>query len=106
MFQFQDGAIISQAHISLQIKLSLFQFQDGAIISSLFQNLHDVYICVSIPRWCDYKQRKVKTIRLRNIVSIPRWCDYKHVEVSETQPSQLFQFQDGAIISRRPTTQR
>ncbi len=77
-YQFQNGTIISNSASALGLRPPKFQFQDGTIISKwVFRNF-DIFMEVSIPRWCDYKNKHKVKINKHFSVSIPRWCDYKH----------------------------
>ena len=79
MFQFQNGAIIRSKGPIILLAASKFQFQNGAIISFILF-LRFIYI---------------------TYVSIPKWCDYKNRSISMHITHFVFQFQNGAIIRRQ-----
>ena len=56
-FQFQNGAIASQHFGREKFKESAFQFQNGAIASRDRRLAHHLRSEVSIPKWCDCKQK-------------------------------------------------
>ena len=76
----------------------VFQFQSGAIQRNR-QPHSKASSQVSIPKWCDSKQRCPSGYRFSSEVSIPKWCDSKRYAVTCTRSPNLFQFQSGAIQS-------
>ncbi len=64
-----------------------------------FYSLFNPCIKVSIPIWCDYKASIRHNKSDIKTVSIPIWCDYKKVTALLQRTSSMFQFQYGAIIS-------
>ncbi len=76
-FQFHYGAIGSLKNrdkIKKHNNFNSIMVRLEVVIA--FCVLNDYYI-ISIPLWCDWKNRKIRAIGISIVISIPLWCDWK-----------------------------
>ena len=54
-----------------------FQFQYGAIEGIYHRCFWDTYYIISIPVWCDWRQKMIWLTTWLSTISIPVWCDWR-----------------------------